>query len=133
MAQYHVFGWFGAQATSSITLLPVWRACLDAANILQPLLMFSTDTWTSGMWVCSSQLIWCISFSAALGSVRSSGEATLTRTRRKPPSSPGSCFGVLLVQEVVGADGEGIPGVFGDAVVLAKVMFGFSLALAVLE
>lgn len=104
-----------------------------AANILQLLLTLSKDTWTSGMWVCSSQLSCCISFSAALGSVRSSGETTLTRTRRKPPSSPGSCFGVLLVQEVVGVDGEGITGVPGDAVVLAKVMFGLLLALAVLE
>lgn len=95
--------------------------------------MLSKDTWTSGMWVCSSQLSWCISFAAALGSVRSSGEATLTRTRRKPPSSPGSCFGVLLVQEVVGVDGEGITGVPGDAVVLAKVMFGFLLVLAIVE
>lgn len=95
--------------------------------------MLSKDTWTSGMWVCSSQLSWYISFSAALGSVRSSGEATLTRTRRKPPSSPGSCFGVLLVQEVVGVDGDGITGVPGDAVVLAKVMFAFLLVLTIVE
>lgn len=55
----------------------------------------------------------------ALGSVRSSGEATLSRTRRKPPSPPGSCF-VVLVQAAVGVDVRGSTAVLGGAVVLAR-------------
>lgn len=123
----------GVQATGTIVLLPAQRTCLAAAHTLQPLLTLSKDTWTSGIWVCSSQQSWYISFSVALGSVRSLGEATLSRTRRKPPPSPGSCFVIFLVEAVVGIDAEGFVGVFGEAVGLAMVMFGFLLVLTVVE
>lgn len=94
--------------------------------------MLSKDMWTSGIRVCSSRRSWFISFSLALCSVRSLGEATVSRTRRKPPSSPGSCFVVFLIQ-AEDADVVGCIGGFGEAVVLAKVMFGVLLVLAVVE
>lgn len=46
----------------------------------------SQETLTYSWCTCT----WFISFSLALCSVRSLGEATVSRTRRKPPSSPKS-------------------------------------------
>lgn len=40
---------------------------------------------------------------------------------------------MVLVQAAVGVDAGGFSVVFGDAVGLAKVMFGFLLVLAVVE
>lgn len=82
-----------------------------------------------GMCACSSWRSWCISLSATLRSVRSSGEATPSRRRRKPPSPPAVTSEDHLVLTVVGLAVGGFPpamlaafGVFAEAVVLAKVM-----------
>lgn len=76
--------------------------------------------------MCSSWRSWCISLSATLESVRSSGEATLSLRRRKPSSPP---VVTPAVRAVVGvAVGDFTPAmlaileVFAEAVVLAKVM-----------
>lgn len=76
--------------------------------------------------MCSSWRSWRISLSATLGSVRSSGEATLSLRRRKPSSPP---VVTPVVQAAVGvAVGDFPPAmlaileVFAEAVVSAKVM-----------
>lgn len=81
------------------------------------------------MRVCSSWRRWYISFSATLGSVRSSGEATLSRRRRKPPSLPAVVSVAHLVPAVVSVVVGGFPlavlavfEVFAEAVVLAEVI-----------
>lgn len=82
-----------------------------------------------GMCACISWRSWCISLSDTLGSVRSSGEATLSCRRRKPPSPPAVIFVVHFVPAVIGVAVGGFPPamlavfeVFAEAVVLAKVM-----------
>lgn len=81
-----------------------------------------------GIRVCSSWRRWRISFSATLGSVRSSGEATLSRRRRKPPSPPAVVSVAHVVPAVVSMVVGGFPpavlavfGVFAEAVILAKM------------
>lgn len=83
-----------------------------------------------GTWEYSSRRSCCISFSATLGSERSSREATLSRRRKKPPSPPTVTSVVHLVRAVVGRIvGDSPPTVmavvelFPESVVLAKVLF----------
>lgn len=70
----------------------------------------------------------CISLSVTVGSVRSSGETTLSLRRRKPPFLPAVTS--VHLGTVVGVALEGFPAavlaileVFAEAVVLAKVVF----------
>lgn len=93
-----------------------------------------------GLWACSSWRSWCISLSATPGSVRSSGEATLSRRRRKPSSPPVVTFMVRLFQTVVGVPVGVFPPAtlaafeaFAEAMVLPKVMSISWLLLAVVR